>query len=333
MMGAMGIYQRNGKWWYQRRVKGQLHRWSLDKLGIKTEAQAKAYAREMEKAKLEDHLARLDSSRVTLAGFTAQFLEERKGHIAPKSLARYRTSLTVLASDFGTGCLLRTITARKLSQWAGRRLAQGVTPAGVNADLRHIKAALRLAAKWGMIEKAPDVDLVKEPRLLPRHLLPEQVAAILKAERDPVRRRLWLFLVWTGMRRQEAYGLRWEHIQWGERPAAKVLGKGSRERMVPLLPEAVTALGELKDLGPIWPQVHIDTWTDWFASVAKVAGIRARLHDLRHTAATWMISRDVPVRVVKEVLGHSQITTTERYSKAYIGDLYEALSHGLVSQK
>ncbi len=90
MIRGMGVYQRNGQWWYRRRVKGQLHRWSLAKLGIATEAQARAYEREMTKARLEDHLAKLDPSRVTLESFTRQYLEERAPHVAPKSLARYR---------------------------------------------------------------------------------------------------------------------------------------------------------------------------------------------------------------------------------------------------
>lgn len=333
MIRGMGVYQRNGQWWYRRRVKGQLHRWSLAKLGIATEAQARAYEREMTKARLEDHLAKLDPSRVTLESFTRQYLEERTPHVAPKSLARYRTSLTVLARDLGGNCLLRSLTARKLANWAGRRLAQGVTPAGVNADLRHIRSALNTAARWSLVEKAPFVEMVKEPRLLPRHLTPSQVETLLKAETNFDRRRLWLFLIWTGMRRLEAHGLHWEHIAWGEAPSARVVGKGRRERLVPLLPEAVVALGEPKDLGPVWPQVHLDTWTHWFEDTARAAGVSARLHDLRHTAATWMIARGVPVRVVQEVLGHAQITTTERYSKAYIGDLYQALSQGLVSQK
>ena len=55
-------------------------------------------------------------------------------------------------------------------------------------------------------------------------------------------------------------------------------------------------------------------WADWKA-LLKTAGIRdARLHDARHTAATLLLAQGVDQRVVMEILGHSQISMTTRYT-------------------
>ena len=52
-----------------------------------------------------------------------------------------------------------------------------------------------------------------------------------------------------------------------------------------------------------------------FASLCKRAGIKDfRIHDIRHTCASWLVSGAVPLRVVQEMLGHSSIQMTERYA-------------------
>lgn len=77
ILGMGGIFQRHGKWYFKTRINGRLHRMGLAQFGITTEAQAKAYLRQMKKARLEGRLAQLDPSRATLAGFTKQYLEAR----------------------------------------------------------------------------------------------------------------------------------------------------------------------------------------------------------------------------------------------------------------
>ncbi|HWG27198.1 tyrosine-type recombinase/integrase, partial [Actinospica sp.] len=60
-------------------------------------------------------------------------------------------------------------------------------------------------------------------------------------------------------------------------------------------------------------EVH-DDWGDW-KWLCKAAGVRdARLHDARHTAATLLLEQGVDIRVVQEVLGHSTLTMTKKYT-------------------
>ncbi len=342
-MTNMGVFRRKtksgyrwyGQWWKEgRRVTRSFGP------KIKTRAQAQKVWDQAEHNRIMGKLGVLDSSPLTLEQLKTKFLETKAAHLAPKSLDRYDVSLRMLAKDFGDGARVKHLTSRVLSRWASHRLQEGVSPAGVNCDLRHIRAALNWAAHHDLMEKAPHVEMVLTTKPLPRHLTPEQLDALLSAS-PPERRRLWVFLIWTACRRSEARSLRWEHVEWNP-PAATITGKGSKERKVPLLPLAVAAMAGLpapdgpicpwprQDIGSVWPEVTVDIFTRWFQKdrrAAKLSGVR--LHDLRHTAITYMISRGVKPRVVQEIAGHESIVTTEGYSRAVVTDLYEQMMEGL----
>ncbi len=366
MIRMAGIFLRNGKWYCRQRKGGRLVVWSLAKFGIKTEAQALKYLAEYQKSALADRLAELDPSTIKLQEFIDKYTKLRQGQIAVSSLARYEVSLKALLAGLGN-IALRAITPAKISEWIANRLQSGVTPNGVNADLRHIRAALRHAVDWGMLQQAPKIKMVKVDNSLPRYIEPDELDLILSAEDNPAHRALWDFLLWTGCRRSEALGLQWKDISLTPTPMAKVTGKGRKQRLIPLLPQAVQALGEKKDIGFVFPQVHPDVYTKWWQKLVRKASSQCttcdayslkkendrwscqgcnasfsinryailakhRLHDLRHTAATYMIVKGVPLRVVQDILGHADIKTTMHYSKGLAAShlyytLYEAF-HG-----
>jgi integrase len=323
----MKLFKRGTRWWVDLSKDGKRLRKSLGP-EIITRAQAEAVLRALKKDALEEKLARLDPSGLTIDQFLDRFLADQEGFLAVRTLDRYRSTFTVLARDLGPTLPLRNVTARKIEAWAQTRLKTGVTAEGVNADLRHIKAALRKAAKLGWLPQAPEVRMVKTPRRLPRHLSPEAVEKLISSETDPTYKRLWSFLVWTGLRRSEALNLRWQDITWSTRPLARVVGKGDKERVVPLLPAAVEALGSArKDIGPIWPQIHPDRVSHRFKLTARRAGLgSARLHDLRHTCFTWLVSKGIHLKVVQMIAGHSSIQVTMLYAQTWAGDLYDELA-------
>lgn len=62
------------------------------------------------------------------------------------------------------------------------------------------------------------------------------------------------------------------------------------------------------------PRRSREDWEDWHALLAQ-AGVRpARVHDARHTAATLLLEQGIDIRVVQQILGHSQLSQTERYT-------------------
>jgi integrase len=69
----------------------------------------------------------------------------------------------------------------KRSKEKGRRRGDVISPASVNKELRHLRAALAVAVEWGYLAKRPKVRMLKEPKKLPRYVTPEHFAAVYKA--------------------------------------------------------------------------------------------------------------------------------------------------------
>ena len=288
----------------------------------------------------------MDPSLVTLGLFTAEYNRHREAlNLSLETKRRDTHTLRSLTEALGESCQLRHINQRKIDQWAGSLLANGVKPITINSYLRHIRSALNTAVEWDCLAKTPRLKPLKEPKRLPRALTPQEAARLLFKEKNFERRALWRFLIWTGLRRQELIDLAWPavHLQDDE-PFITVIGKGDKQRVVPLLPGAVAALAAMPryDLGPVW-RFHFRCYrkpkpvtgspiSRWFKEAALRAGIPdAHLHDLRHTAATWMAARGVPEHVIQDVLGHANITTTQVYTKGLgrVANLYRALKTGL----
>jgi len=156
----------------------------------------------------------------------------------------------------------------------------------------------------------------KDDHDLLRIIMPEDIKKILaKArEKDVELWRLFTFYLWTATRRREGLGLEWPRVRLDRRTCI-VRGKGGRERLIPLLPAAVEALEPVrKDIGRVFPAWHPDTVSHKFHEIAVACGVNARLHDLRHSAVSYMLASGIPIQVVAQIAGHRQISTTKIYT-------------------
>jgi integrase len=355
------FYSERCRWYWRKRAGGRLVTRALSKYGIKTPAQALEFEKEVKKKQLEKKWANLDPSTKTLGAFKTEYLAHRKGlNLSPHTKKQDAKALDSLESVLGASCRLRTINQRKLQDWAKILLAKSSSPFTIRSYLSHILAALNTAVDWGQLEKMPRIKkrgIVRTPDLIPRALTPQEAARILWYEKNLERRAAWRFFLWTGLRASEFVSLRWGREQAGQtqkkrystlnldapEPYAHIIGKGNKERVVPLLPPAVKALAVMErfDIGPVWRwklnhrpdgEVSAGTVSKWFKAAARRAGIHdAHLHDLRHTAATWMAARGVAEHVIQEICGHASIITTQRYTKgmARITNLYAEMQRGL----
>ena len=179
--------------------------------------------------------------------------------------------------------------------------------------------------------------LVESPRgtqRIPRYLEPEQIDALLGAcdPRDPlgVRDRALFELVYScGLRVSEVISLTLDRVSLPER-ALRVLGKGARERMVPMGERACSALkGYMAEsrvvlagrrptnvlfLGRTGKMLSRKSVWKTFKRLALQAGLEAKVHTLRHSFATHLLQGGADLRSVQELLGHADIGTTQIYT-------------------
>jgi integrase len=182
-----------------------------------------------------------------------------------------------------------------------------------------------------------------EPEGRERFLEKAQAQAVLEAIVPHAHPAVLLDLL-TGLRKGNLLGLRWEQVSL-EQARLVVVQKGSRRHAVELVPQAVALLRSLQPdparrTGPVFvfnnPAVpcrcsQCSSPAKWGKPISSLrrsvqtaferAGLPdgTRFHDFRHTLASWLLTETGNLRLVKETLGHSTITTTMRYAHL-VGD-------------
>ena len=185
----------------------------------------------------------------------------------------------------------------------------------------------------GVIKQDPAIGVngPKKEEPLPRALSYEQVDSLLTKGPDEHsknfgRDRLVLELMYgAGLRVSELIGLDWNMVELEER-MLRILGKGDKERLVPIGRPLQKMLEDWRDItcvdpnGPIFPsgkgadRLTVRTVDRIVLRAAERAGLRGVTpHTLRHSCATHMLENGAPLRVVQEMLGHETIASTQRY--------------------
>ncbi len=207
--------------------------------------------------------------------------------------------------------------------------------------LSAVRSLFRFACLRGRLEANPaaGVRTPKVEKTLPRHLRPGEVETLVEAPSadDALARRdraLLELLYATGLRVSELVGLDWDDLDLGAR-VLRVVGKGGKERMVPFGRAAGEALrawlaewhgvraksGDADGSEPVFlnhgggrlSARSVRRVLDRHALAAGLAqGVHP--HTLRHTFATHLLEEGADLRAIQELLGHSSLSTTQRYT-------------------
>jgi integrase/recombinase XerC len=210
----------------------------------------------------------------------------------------------------------------------GRRLAK----ATIARKLAAVRSCFRFLARRGVLEVNP-ARQVRGPRLgrrLPSFLPVDEAVALLSGAPEPsvagARDRALLELLYaSGLRVAEGCGLDVDDLDEARR-TVRVLGKGDKERVVPVGETALDALAAYlavrgRRRGPLFLNARGGRLTPRSAhrivrARARQAGIGQRVtpHTLRHSFATHMLGAGADLRLIQELLGHSRLATTQRYT-------------------
>jgi integrase/recombinase XerD len=260
--------------------------------------------------------------------------------LSQKSLESYRRDLTQFAAWLAkTGRRLPEADAGEVQQFlADRTLRQGVAARSLARQLSALKRYYRWLLRQGRRHEDPTVNIEapRLPRPLPKSLTEADVESLLAAPdvEAPLglRDRAMLELLYAcGLRVSELVGLPLSAVAVRD-GVARIMGKGAKERLVPLGEEAVEWLERY--LAQARPALLAGRQSDvlfvtaraggmtrqafWYAikRYASQAGIAAPLspHTLRHAFATHLLNHGADLRVVQMLLGHADISTTQIYT-------------------
>ena len=259
--------------------------------------------------------------------------------LAKNSIEAYRRDLFALAMwGEKKNLTLTTLERADFERYMADRLTAGASIRSVNRAL----SSTRRFFAWRALSapSAPNATLgIKSPRnpqRLPTSLSEADVEALLDAPQNETAlglrdKAMFETLYATGLRVSELIGLKRAQVNC-QAGVVKVLGKGSKERLVPLGQTAVewitrydeTARGEIlgeKKSESLFITGHGSAMTRqmfWklIKRYALIAGVRADIspHTLRHAFATHLLNHGADLRVVQLLLGHSDISTTQIYT-------------------
>ena len=189
-----------------------------------------------------------------------------------------------------------------------------------NVLLERLKAMLNRAVEWDELEVNPISKL--KPLRLDRtfhYFTKEECDLMLDKADEPLKTALTILLN-TGIRRSELWNLRWRDVDMDNRkieikPYKGYSTKSKRIRVIPISDNLLNALQENKNRGYVCrPYGNINTLYKKFQELLKTLDITGNLHDLRHTFASHLAMAGESIVTIKDLLGHSSITTTMIYA-------------------
>jgi len=305
--------------------------------------------------------------RLKVGPYLRRWLDEvARPSLRHSTYTSYDTILTAHLIP-GLGHLgLAKLAPADIQSFLNGRSATGLSPRRVQYIHAVLRRALVTAERWGMVSRNV-AKLVEVPRA-PHHeitpLTPEQAHRLIEASADDRHRALWITALGTGMRQGELLALRWEDVDLDtgrlrvRHTLANVSGtltllepKTERSRRSLVLPDAVVSAlrahrtRQLMDrllAGSRWVEsghvfasttgtpYHAATVSRCFQDALDRAGLpRVRFHDLRHSAATFLLAQGFTLEDVKNLLGHSTIVLTSNTYGHVLEQRQRAVARGM----
>lgn len=231
---------------------------------------------------------------------------------------------------------LDKLTEEDITSFLSNAKAKGLKPASLGRKLAAIKVFFRFLKREKMIESRV-ADRIESPKLwqqIPHVLTIEEVERLIESAENLCLRALLELLYSSGLRASEICQIEIDAV--GD-DFVRVMGKGSKERLVPIGKKAIEAIDAyLSQERPEVraPQLFLNRKAKPWERTALWRAVRAQakranitkpigVHTLRHSFATHLLDRGADLRIIQELLGHASISTTDRYTHVSKGSLQE----------
>lgn len=296
-----------------------------------------------------EFLGIFEEKKTLFKNFAEKYLPKVKPNLSPNSYDRFEGIVHGHLIPYFQ-CYLYKVSRKMIEEYIQKR-SEEVAPATVNQELKRIRHMLNKAVEWKYIKENPckGIKNLKEPPGRIRYITPEELEKLLAAcspeallenpnnKGRTFSKLLCVFLkpiallaIHTGARRSEILSLRWKDIAFKEKRMILEVTKNGERRVVPMNETVCEVLKSLPvQLGNdlVFPGINRLQLTVAFRRAIKRAGIEDfRLHDCRHSFASYLTMDGENLRTIQLLLGHKDLRMTMRYSHLSPERLREAVS-------
>ena len=318
------MFKRSGVWWTCIRHNGRKIQKSLETSDRKLAKAIEAKVRT--EIVVEKYFKELVGRNKTFRDMLDRLMRDHAPTVSDSQQRSYATSSKHLLKFFGDMKLL-SISSDTISEYKVLRREAGLKPATINREVAMLSKAFSMAVKkwkWIACNPASDVEREKEDNERDRWLTAEEEECLL--EMSPK----WLsdiilFNLQTGLRQDELLSLTWDRVDMLRKTIIINVTKNGKPKTIPLNKTALGILESKAKVITIRNKIvfHSNSGTKIdkhnlrraFVIAMKEAGIEDfTFHSLRHTFATRLAQGGVDLYKISKLLGHKDISTTQRYA-------------------
>lgn len=282
----------------------------------------------------------------SIALFLDHLAHER--HYSAYTLRNYELDLVALFQfithahpDLKKGdgnCEITAITEPMLRAYISHLFREKRKATTIARQISTIRSFFRFLIRRRLITRNPALAIQspKLPKLVPKFLSLDEIDRLLSAVHHPRDLAILELLYSSGLRVQELVGIDLPSIDQSER-LIRVIGKGNKERIVPIGRKALAAILAYLNSGTrtvettaLFQNQRGGRLTERSVErILEAAALRAGLdqhltpHMLRHTFATHLMNAGADLRLIQELLGHANLSTTQRYTHLDLARLQE----------
>jgi site-specific recombinase XerD len=226
---------------------------------------------------------------------------------------------------------LERVTRTEIGVYVDHLFHKRLSPKTITCHVQTIRLLFDyLVNEEGMALTNPVTKIsIRLPKPLPRHLKDDQVADLFSVIRKLRDRAMFMLMLRSGLRVEEVAHLTVDAVEYPKRELFVASGKGAKDRMVYLSDDACTALAAylkkrlskarelfLVEKGPMKGKpISVRGIQKRIEYYARKSGLNVSSHCLRHTLATQLLNADAPLSSIQDLLGHTHVTTTQRYCR------------------